>query len=88
MTGEPGEASCEQESEGDEEPCERGLDGRLEVFSEASGSVDPAERPFEDPALRQDDEALDLLVIAFDDGDGVTEIRLASKAARCASSPL
>ena len=41
--GEPGEASCEQEREGNEEPCERGLDGRLEVFGEVSGSVDPAE---------------------------------------------
>jgi len=68
--GEPGEASCEQECEGDEEPCEGGLDGRLEVFGEASGSGDPAERPFDDPALWQDDEALDLLVIALDDGDG------------------
>ena len=35
----------------------------------ASGSVDPAERPFDGPTLGQDDEALDLLVIAFDDGD-------------------
>ena len=25
----------------DEEPCERGLGGRLEAFGEASGSVDP-----------------------------------------------
>jgi hypothetical protein len=42
LDGEPGEASCKQELEGDEEPCERGLDGRLEVFGEASGSVDPS----------------------------------------------
>ena len=48
----------------------RRVDGRLEVFGEASGSVDPAECPFDDPALRQHDEALDLLVIALDDGDG------------------
>jgi hypothetical protein len=78
LTGEPGEASCEQEREGDEEPCERGLDGRLEVFGEASGSADPAECPFDDPAL-QHHEALDLLVVALGDGDGD---RLASKAAR------
>ena len=32
----------------------------------------PAERPFDDPTLGQHDEALDLLFIAFDDGDGDT----------------
>ena len=65
MTGEPGEAGCEQEREGDEEPCERGLDGRLEVFGEVSGSVDPAECPFDNPALQQDNH-----------GDGLQKGRL------------
>jgi hypothetical protein len=66
----PGEASREQEGEGDEQPCEGGLDGRLEILGEASGSVDPAERPLDHPALRQHDESFDLLVVALDDGDG------------------
>lgn len=41
-------------------------------FGKASGSFGPAERPFDDSALRQHDEALDLFVIAADDGDGDT----------------
>jgi|SRR5208337_1750074 len=47
LTCEPCEPAGEQEGEGDEEPCEGGFDGRLEVFGEASGAVDPAERPFD-----------------------------------------
>src|SRR5271157_2702057 len=65
--------------------CEGGLDGGFGVFGEASGSVDPSERPFDHPALGQDDEPLICLSVRL---TTVTEMRLASKAARCASSPL
>jgi hypothetical protein len=63
---------CQQECEGDKEPCERGLGCRLEVFGESSGSVDPAEYPFDEPALGRYDGAFEQLVVALDDGDGDT----------------
>jgi hypothetical protein len=52
VTWGPRESAGWQECEGDEQPCGRGLDCRLAVFGESSGSVDPAEGPFDDPTLR------------------------------------
>ena len=41
----------------------------LEVLCQATCSVHPSESPLDDPALRQDDNAFDLAIRAFDNGD-------------------
>ena len=43
----------------DEEPCGGAFDGSFEVFGEASVPVQPGDGPFDDPAARQQFEALD-----------------------------
>ena len=62
------------------QPCERGFDCRLEIHRQASRAIDPPQCSFDDPSFRQDDEARDLFVRAFDDRDG--------NAARLESRPL
>jgi len=42
----------------------------LEIFRQASRAIDPSQCSFDDPSFRQDDEARDLFVRAFDDRDG------------------
>src|SRR5664279_2664394 len=74
------EPSHEEESQGCLQPCERGFDCRLEVLRQASRAIDPPQCSFDDPSFRQDDEARDLFVGAFDDRDG--------NAARLESGPL
>ncbi len=75
------EPSHKEESKGQLQPCERGFDCRLEILRQASRAIDPAQCSFDDPSFRQDDEARDLFVRAFDDRDG-NSARLESRPLR------
>ena len=60
---------------GCEEPSRGGCDGLLEVLGKSAISVEPGDRPFDDPPAGQDFEALDV-VGALDDRDHPVAPRL------------
>ena len=64
-----GEASSQQPEMGDEEPCYFGCGRSFEVLGEAAASTEPGEGTFDDPAPRQELEALGALR-SLDDFDG------------------
>lgn len=53
----------------DEEPCGRRCDGLLKVLGEAAVAIEPCQRSFDNPAARQNHEALGR-ICPLDDLDG------------------